>query len=44
MFKGFRAYQDEGARNVEVFRSPEEAMAFLGLETLTMEQVMVESV
>ena len=44
MFKGFRAYQDGGARNVEVFRSPEEAMAFLGLEILTMEQVMKESV
>ena len=44
MFKAFRAYQDGGARNVEVFRTPEEVMNFLGLQSLTMEQVIKESV
>ncbi len=32
MFQTFRALEDGGTRNVEVFRSREEAMEFLGLE------------
>ena len=44
MFKAFRAYQDGGTRNVEVFRTAEEALAFLGLAGLTWDQVIRESV
>ncbi|HSR92427.1 MAG TPA: hypothetical protein VLK88_14080 [Gemmatimonadales bacterium] len=44
MFKAFRAYQDGGTRNVEVFRTAEEALGFLGLAGVTWEQVIRESV
>lgn len=44
MFKAFRAYQDGGARNVEVFRTQQEVMIFLGLTHLTWEQIIQESV
>ena len=44
MFKAFRAYQDGGARNVEVFRTQQEVMVFLGLVDLTWEQIIQESV
>ena len=44
MFKAFRAYQDGGARNVEVFRTQQEVMVFLGLANLTWEQIIRESV
>jgi hypothetical protein len=32
MFQAFRAHEDSGARKVAVFRTPDEAMAFLGVE------------
>ncbi len=44
MFKAFRAYHDGETRNVEVFRTAEEALGFLGLAGLTWEQVIRESV
>ena len=44
MFQAFRAYQDGGVRNVEVFRTAEEVLTFLGFHSVTMEQVIRESV
>jgi len=44
MFKAFRAYQDGETRNVEVFRTKQEVMGFLGLAGLTWEQIIQESV
>jgi hypothetical protein len=44
MFKAFRAYQDGETRNVEVFRTKQEVMVFLGLAGLTWEQIIQESV
>lgn len=44
MFQAFRAYQDGGTRNVEVFRTAEEVLVFLGLAGLTWDQVIRESV
>jgi hypothetical protein len=44
MFKAFRAYQDGGSREVEVFRTQQEVMVFLGLTGLTWEQIIQESV
>ena len=44
MFQAFRAYQDGGIRNVEVFRTAEEVLVFLGLAGLTWDQVIRESV
>jgi len=44
MFQAFRTYQDGGTRNVEVFRTAEEVLVFLGLAGLTWDQVIRESV
>ena len=44
MFKAFRSYQDGDTRNVEVFRTADEVMIFLGLYSVSMEQVIKESV